>query len=255
MLNFDDLVIGFSDLGVDTGDTILVHSSYKAFGGVEGGPQTVIDSLLEVLGEEGTLIMPTFNFDFCKGAPWDVRNTLSQMGVITNMVRENPEAKRVFHPIYSFAIIGEHAETLTRERYKSSFEKKSLFGKLRDLNGKIMIIGLSYTNSMTFFHHIEQMEGVDYRYLKAFTGTVTEQNGEAYEDTFTMLVRDLDKGVITEVDPMGKLMEEAGLVSIRQIGDATVKLMKADDVYTFTAREMKRNPRLLYTTTDDQKPD
>lgn len=251
MLKFHDLVRGFSELGLDAGDTLLVHSSYKAFGGVEGGPQTVIDALLSVLGNEGTLIMPNFNFDFCKGVPWDVRTTPSHMGVITNMVREHPEAKRVFHPIYSFAILGKHADTLTRERYKSSFEKNSLFGKLRALDGKIMIVGLSYTDSMTFFHHVEEMEGVDYRYMKAFTGLVTDENGETYEDTYTMLVRDLEKGVITEVDPMGELMEKAGLVSIRRIGEATVKLMNADDIYTFTAREMKRDPRLLYTIKDE----
>lgn len=247
MLSLENLVQEFKALGLDAGDTLLVHSSYKSFGGVEGGPQTVIDALLQVLGDDGTLVMPTFNFDFCKGEPWDVRTTPSQMGAITNMVREHPDAKRVFHPIYSFAILGKNAAYLTEERYKSSYEKKSVFGKLRELGGKMMIVGLSYTNSMTFFHHVEEIEGVDYRYMKAFTGLVTDENGNTYEDTFTMLVRDLERGVVTEVNPMGALMEEAGIVSIRRIGEATVKLMLADDVYTFTAREMRRNPRLLYT--------
>jgi len=146
--------------------------------------------------------------------------------------------------------VGNKASALTRDRYKSSFERNSLFGKLRDMDGKIMVIGLSYTNSMTFFHHVEEMEGVDYRYMKAFTGLVTDENGKTYQDTFTMLVRDLEKGVITEVDPMGELMEKVGIVSVRQIGDAAVKLMNANDVYNFTAREMKKNPRLLYTTSE-----
>jgi len=246
MLKFDDLVAAFEAAGLESGDTLLVHSSYKSFGGVDGGPQTVIDALLAALGNQGTLIMPTFNFDFCKGEPWDVRSTPSQMGAITNMVREHPEARRVFHPIYSFAVLGVKAEFLTQERCKSSYGRNSLFGKLRDLDGKIMIVGLSYTNSMTFFHHVEEMEGVDYRYMKSFTGLVTDEHGKTYEDTFTMLVRDIEKNVETEVDPMGALMEEAGVVNVRQIGSASVKLMKANAVYAFTAREMKRDPRLLY---------
>ena len=155
-------------------------------------------------------------------------------------------AKRVFHPIYSFAIIGKHAEMLGSLRYKSSYERNSVFGKLRDLDGKIMVIGLSYTNSMTFFHHIEQMEGVDYRFLKQFTGEVTDWDGTTKVDTFEMLVRDIDKGVITEVNPMGELMEKAGVIKSKKIGEADVKLMKANEVYAFTAREMKRNPHLLY---------
>ncbi len=246
MLTFDDLKREFRELGVEQGDSLLVHSSYKSFGGVEGGPQTVIDALLDVLGEEGTLIMPTFNFDFCKGKPWDVRNTPSHMGILTELVRQDPRSKRVFHPIYSFAIIGRHADFLTRERYKSSYGENSVFAKLRQLDGKIMVVGLSYNDSMTFFHHVEEMEGVDYRYMKEFTGLVTDEEGNTYEDTFTMLVRDIERGVHTMVDPMGALMEEAGVIQVRKIGEAKVSLMNANEVYEFTAREMRRDPRLLY---------
>jgi aminoglycoside 3-N-acetyltransferase len=248
MLTFEKLVEGFRDLGVQQGDTLLVHSSYKSLGEVDGGPQTVIRALEAALGtdKDGTLIMPTFNFDFNKGVPWDVRKTRSKMGALTEVVRMDPRARRVFHPFYSFAILGKHAERLGSLRYKSAYERNSVFGKLRDLDGKIMVIGLSYNNSMTFFHHIEQMEGVDYRFLKQFTGEVTDENGKTYTDTFEMLVRDIDKGVMTMVDPMGALMEQAGVIQSAKIGEADVKLMKANEVYAFTAREMKRDPYLLY---------
>ncbi len=254
MLMFEKLVEGFRALGVEQGDTLLVHSSYKSLGDVDGGAQTVVRALESALGTDGdgTLIMPTFNFDFNKGVPWDVRTTPSKMGVLTELVRTDPRAKRVFHPFYSFAILGKHAEMLGSLRYKSAYERDSVFGKLRDLDGKIMVIGLSYNNSMTFFHHIEQMEGVDYRFLKQFTGEVTDENGVTYTDTFEMLVRDVDKGVLTMVDPMGALMEEHGVIKSSKIGDADVKLMKAYEVYEFTAREMKRDPFLLYYIKKDE---
>jgi aminoglycoside N3'-acetyltransferase len=142
--------------------------------------------------------------------------------------------------------MGKHADFLTQEHYKSSYGANSLFAKLRQLDGKIMVIGLLYNDSMTFFHHVEEIEGVDYRYMKKFTGLVTDEDGNTYEDTFTMLVRDIDKGVQTRVDPMGDLMEEAGVITVRKIGEAKVCLMKANDVYEFTAREMRRDPMLLY---------
>jgi aminoglycoside N3'-acetyltransferase len=65
-------------------------------------------------------------------------------------------------------------------------------------------------------------------------------------------VRDIDKGVVTEVDPMGALMEQAGIVKVRKIGEADVKLMKANEVYEFTAREMRRDPFLLYYVKKDE---
>jgi aminoglycoside 3-N-acetyltransferase len=253
MLKKEDLVQGFSKLGLKAGDTALVHSSYKSLGEVDGGPQTVLDALLEVLTPDGTLIMPTFNFNFNQGEPWDVNKTPSHMGVLTEIARTNPDSRRVFHPFYSFAILGKLKDELTRVRYKDSYGTDSIFMKLRQLDGKIMIIGLSYTHSMTFFHHIEQMNGVDYRFIKAFTGEVTDENGKTYTDTFTMLVRDLDKGVITEVDPMGEVLEQRGIVSVTQIGDATVKLMKANDVFRVTSEEMKKNPHLLYKTEPPSK--
>jgi aminoglycoside N3'-acetyltransferase len=239
MINYNDLVNGFKELGLAAGDTVLVHSSYKSFGGVEGGPQAVIEALLDVLTPEGTLIMPAFSFDFNKGKP-------SQMGIITELARTDPRFKRVFHPIYSFSIAGKYAEELTAVRYKSSYERISVFGRLRDLDGKIMVIGLSYNNSMTFFHHIEQMEGVDYRFIKRFTGEVTDENGNTWVDTFDMLVRDIDKGVHTMVDPMAGLLEERGVITSHKIGEADVKLMKANEVYRVTAVEMRKNPNLLY---------
>lgn len=246
MLTFDKLVNEFQAIGLEAGDTLLVHSSYKSFGGIDGGPQTIIDALTHVLGDEGTLIIPTFNFDFCKGQPWDVRETPSKMGIITELARKDPRSRRVFHPIYSFAILGRQADYLTKDRYKSSYERGSVFGKLRELDGKIMVIGLSYNDSMTFFHHVEELEGVDYRYLKTFTGMVTDEDGNTYEDSFQMLVRDIEQGVETMVDPMGELAEQAGIIKSHQIGEAAVRLMRANEIYEFTAREMRNNPRLLY---------
>ena len=141
MIDFNDLVSGFKNVGLEQGDTVLVHSSYKSFGGVKGGPQTVVDSLVSVLGDEGTLIVPRFNFDFSThGTPWDIRTTPSQVGIITEFVRKDPRSLTVFHPIYSFSIIGKHADELTRVKYKGSYSKESIFHKLITLNGKIMQI-------------------------------------------------------------------------------------------------------------------
>lgn len=64
MLTKNDLVIGFRQTGLTAGEVVLVHSSYKSLGPVDGGPQAVVDALLEVITPTGTLIIPTFNFNF-----------------------------------------------------------------------------------------------------------------------------------------------------------------------------------------------
>ena len=66
MLDYKKLVTEFKRIGLKEKDVVLVHSSFKSFGEVEGGPQTVVDALISTLGNEGTLIVPRFNFDFSR---------------------------------------------------------------------------------------------------------------------------------------------------------------------------------------------
>ena len=128
MISFDKLVSEFKRIGLSSGDVLLLHSSFKSFGGVEGGPQTVIDALMNVLGNEGTLIAPRFNFDFSTyGTTWDVRSTPSHMGIISEFIRKDPRSRKVFHPIYPFSIIGKHADELIKHRYKGGYSNCLLY--------------------------------------------------------------------------------------------------------------------------------
>lgn len=251
MLTRESLTEEFRASGVEAGDTLLVHSSYKSLGEVEGGPRTVIDALLAALGADGTLIMPTFNFDFCGGATFDVRETPSKMGVLTELVRTDPASRRIGHPIYSFAVLGRRAEECAAIENVSSYGADSLFGRLRDWNGKIMVIGLAYNDSMTFFHHVEEMEGCAYRYMKTFVGPYVDASGHVGERTATMFVRDMDRGVETMVDPMGELLVAQGVIQTRRVGDAKVSLMSARAVYEETARLLTDEPGLLYRISSD----
>ena len=71
----DDFLCAFDALGLEKGSTLMVHSSLSKFGYVCGGAQTVIEALLETVGEEGTVMMPTQswkNLDPEDGVHWDV---------------------------------------------------------------------------------------------------------------------------------------------------------------------------------------
>lgn len=243
--------MAFGGLGLKGGDTVLVHSSYKSLGPVIGGPGVVVEALERALGPKGTLIVPTFNFGFCEGEPFDARTTPSHMGALTELVRKDPNSRRIEHPIYSFAVLGARADEAASISDPSSYGADSLFGHLRGWAAKIMIIGLSYNDSMTFFHHVEELQGVDYRYLKSFSGMVTDTAGNSLERTVTMYVRDLDRGVVTAVDAMGELLANKGTIESARIGQATVRLMGAQEVFEATVDAMRKEPRLLYTLNKD----
>jgi len=251
MITKQFLMDEFRSLGMSRGDTVFVHSAYsslgRAPGGVEDGPQTVIDSIFEVLGPDGTLIMPTFNYDFLKGAVWDIRTSPSQMGILTELVRQDPRARRMFHPIYSMAAIGKYADELASHRTNDCFGETTIFKKLRDWDAKILIIGLPYSKSITFLHHCEQAAGVDYRFLKEFHGTAIDFEGKAHETTITMFVRDVERGVVLDFEPIGALLDSR-VVKMKKIGLGDVRLMKCNDVFRVAveALQVHKGPGLTY---------
>jgi hypothetical protein len=70
-----DIVAGLQEIGLKEGDTVIVHTSLSSIGYVCGGAQTVIEALIEVVGEDGTIMMPTQswkNLDPEAGVHWDV---------------------------------------------------------------------------------------------------------------------------------------------------------------------------------------
>ncbi len=245
MITYNELVSNFKEIGIAEGDVLLVHSSYKSFGGIEGGPQTVIDALCSILLPKGTLIVPNFNFDFCSGKPFDIMKTPSQMGIISEMVRRDPKSKRNLHPVYSFSFLGNLTEELSKLKYESSYGRESIFYKLRELNAKIMTIGLPYNNSMTFFHHIEEMEGCDYRFFKEFKGRITNENNETYNGKATIFVRDIERGVKTSVGKMEEILKNDGIIKIKKIGNSIIQIASANNIYDRTVKEMKIDPHIL----------
>ena len=132
--------------GVEPGDILLVHSSIRRTlrriksMGTKPHPDIILDSLLKALEPSGTLILPLFNFDFADGILFDIRSTKSQMGILTEIGRQHPNAVRTGHPIYSFAVIGSQSVEFERVRNFSGYGADSPFAILHELGGKIAIL-------------------------------------------------------------------------------------------------------------------
>lgn len=203
--------------GVESGDTILVHSNIKRTlvefrrAGHPITPDDILQSFLETIGSKGTLLLPLFNFDFASGVPFDIKNTPSQMGALTEAGRLHKEAVRTGHPIYSFAVIGDKSKDFESVDNESGYSDESPFGILRKMNGKIASLDLDDQNSMTFHHHVEEVKRVDYRYFKTFISGYKGWDGISKEKSYKLYVRDLERGVLTDVNPAGDLLWEHGL--------------------------------------------
>ena len=163
------------NIGLRPGDNVLVHSDSTAVRELTGlkwsdSLDLLKNCFLNILGKDGTLIVPTFNWDFCKGKSYVHEKTRSQVGMFTNNILFDDQSLRSFHPIYSFAAIGPQKKEILNNISKSSFGNNSVFHKLHELNAKIILF--NFDLGTTFVHYVEQKLGVEYRYIKYFTGKV-----------------------------------------------------------------------------------
>ena len=234
----------FQELGLKRGDFLLVHSAIEGISPIES--IHCFNALLEIVGDEGTIAFPTFNFGFCQGLAYDQRRTPSQVGMLTEMARRHPKAKRILHPIYSFALFGKQSEELSHSiKNVSAFSEDSLFGELKRQDGKILLIQLPFNKSMTFLHHIEEIVGVDYRYIKTFEGDVIDFNGVKTHQSCKMLVRNLEMGVETYVDEIQKRLEDLAVIKCTMLKDKPIRLMSSRQIFDAVSEIMKSEPHIM----------
>lgn len=161
-LSRKDLVSALQDAGLNLGQRLLMHSSLHSLGRLDGGAETLIDALLEVLGEEGTLMVPTFNYNL-EQEVFDPATVRSQTGLITETVRKRPEAIRSLHPSYSVAAIGRDAEELTRKHWKAEATGvNSPIDRIARAGGFILLLGVKHDTDSTM-HVGEAYAKVPYR--------------------------------------------------------------------------------------------
>lgn len=180
-----DFVKALKDAGINKGDAVFVHSRVSAFGKLLSFNknflmQSLIESIKDAVGSEGTIIMPTFSYSFDKNEAFDIGNTQSTVGALTEFFRKQKGVVRTSHPNHSVAVYGKRREYFAAES-KDTFGKDSVFGKLYDDNGKIIFFGAPF-QSCTFVHYIEQMHKVPYRYIKKFSGKVIISGNEHNEE-------------------------------------------------------------------------
>jgi len=149
-------------LGVRRGDVMLAHTSMSYFGYVEGGPDTVIDAFLEVLGPRGTLVMPTMTFSRQGVEPFDRKRSPSKVGLISETFRQRPGVLRSGHVSHSLAALGPKARAIVRghTHMKPLFAKGTPWARLYDMN--VWLLMFAPRNSSTILHMGEYRGGVPY---------------------------------------------------------------------------------------------
>jgi aminoglycoside 3-N-acetyltransferase len=165
----ESIASDLNSIGVEAGQTVLVHSSLSSLGWVCGGAPAVVDALQRVVGEDGTIVMPTHSpgnrdptdmsappvpeswYDTIREEmpPYRPAVTPTQgMGSIAECFRSYPTVRRSAHPQHSFAAWGADAALVTKDHaYDYSFGEQSPLARVFDLNGDVLYLGTTHATS------------------------------------------------------------------------------------------------------------
>lgn len=155
------LITQLHTLGVRPGQTLVVHTAYRALRPIEGGPPGLISALRAALGPSGTLVMPTMT---AGDTPYDPASTPSvDMGITAELFRQQAGVLRSTHPGASFAAVGPDAAAICRPQpLAPPHGPESPVGYAHALDGHVLLLGVGH-DANTTVHLAEALAGVPYQ--------------------------------------------------------------------------------------------
>ena len=250
-----DLLAACRELGMQLGMTVMVHTSLSSMGYVCGGAPTVIESLLETVGSEGTVMMPTQswkNLDPEVGVhpevgeddwqtirdnwpAYDKRTTPTQtMGAVAELFRQWPGSLRSDHPARSVTANGKYAAYLTEHHHLSNiFGDGSPIGRLYELDGNVLLIGVGYDKN-TSLHLADARANYPSKHLSTEHSAVME-NGKRVWKAYDTLYVDGEDFI-----QIGEAFEQDHTISKALLGHATLRLMRQRELVDFAVRWIEK---------------
>jgi aminoglycoside 3-N-acetyltransferase len=157
-----DLEDKFRALGIRPGDSVLVHSGFRRASGFTGSPSDVVDSLINVVGKDGHVLMMSIPYrgssqKYTETDPlFDVARTPSAVGLISEVFRRRSGVLRSLNPLHPVLACGPLAAWLVadHEQCARSCGKGSPFERFLNLQGKFLFFDAKFS-SLTFMHYVE----------------------------------------------------------------------------------------------------
>lgn len=243
-LSSKDLLADLRAAGINRGDSLIIHASFKSLGPVADGPATVVDALLNAVGPEGTLLMPTFA-DPQPNGEFHLATTPSRVGAVSEAFRTHAAAIRSHHPTHPVSATGARAaEFISGHENTSGLGVDSPFHRAALAGAKQMMIGCTF-RAASIVHVAEAIAKVPYFGRVWFDG---------YERTLTMVFPDGRRKLVPPLNPstcsagfevVQRAMVEQNLLRNVRIGHANCLLFNARDALNTALLMLRADPYAL----------
>lgn len=256
ILRKEDLVAQLKAMGIQPGDTLLVHSSLSKIGYVENGAQTVIDALLESVGATGNILMPTspnagLQLDYVRHLDcFDILNSPSKLGIISETFRKLEGAKRSVSATEPVSCSGPGCEALTKGHagQLTPYNAHSPFYKVAEANGKILYIGVTLANAGTSLHLLEDaVEAFRFPVYYPELLEVKIRDEEGKVSVQTIKVHNPEWSAKRRCDELIPVFADHGVLQHVQLGNAPTLLVDAAGMLRVMIELYEKEGVTMYT--------
>ncbi|MBR6571945.1 MAG: AAC(3) family N-acetyltransferase [Clostridia bacterium] len=235
-------------MGLKPTDAVMIHSSMKSIGEVEGRADTVLDALMEYFSE-GLLMLPTHTWGTVNaGHPvFDPETEPACVGLLPNLFMKRPGVLRSLHPTHSMGVYGQNAAEYIRgeENATTPCPIGGAWYRLKEIGAKILLLGVTHINN-TFIHAIDEVFDVPGRLVdKPITLSVKMPDGSLLPRTYYPH----EGHVSMEFDKLRTAYEELGAARDVRFGDASCILCDAKGIFDVTSKVYRHDP-LCFTSLD-----
>lgn len=248
MYTKQDLMEAIKKIGIKHDDSLLVHSSMKAIGEVEGGADTVLDAFIEYLQDDGLLIFPTHTWEQIN-EEYNVFNPMTEpscVGLLSNLFLKRPGVVRSLHPTHSVAALGRDAVDYCsgEEQFDTPCSRNGCWGKLYDRKAKILFLGSSLKKN-TYIHGVEEWNNITNRLTeKHIQLRVLAPDGRFLDRP--LRGHHFSGGDISyNYDKLLAPLLQNGIANMSFIGDANSVLCDAVAMADMTSMFLQRDPKLF----------
>ena len=186
MLTREEIHASLREMGIRPDDTVLMHTSMRAIGEVEGGCDGLIDAFCAYL-HDGLYLIPTHTWANVgeENPCFDVRQTPPCIGALPCVAARRADGVRSLHPTHSMTAFGKKAAAFVagEEQATSPCPARGCWARLAEVGAKILLVGVGL-NRNTFIHAIDEMLDLPNRLAPPIDLTVIDYAGKAHSLSF-----------------------------------------------------------------------
>jgi aminoglycoside 3-N-acetyltransferase len=215
-----------------------VHCSLTSFGFVEGGANSVIDALLDVVGPQGTVMMPSFE---SSDPVFDPATSETALGAVPAALWKREGALRSPHPLASVAAIGGQARWLVDGHVDAvtAHGEGTPYHKLAEIGGKVILLGVDQDRS-TFLHTAEAVARLPY--LRPQEGSYRDAAGRVVQKTWQLF-----PGPHRSFIGLQAWLEDKGLTCKTAIGSCVAQAMDCRALLDALLLRLRSEPGIFLT--------